>query len=71
MLHVTLGSFCSDGFVHLYFSLRDINMSLPPETHDVAAHDSGDKRVQSTEPDIMNGSILQLIYAHICVRVSD
>ena len=38
---------------------RDSLSSLTPETHDVAARDSGDKRVQSTEPDIVNGSILQ------------
>ena len=41
--------------------------SLSPETRDVATRDSGDKRVQSTEPDIVNGSILQLICARICV----
>ena len=40
---------------------------MPPETRDVAARDSREKRVQSTEPDIVNGSILQLIYARICV----
>ena len=30
--------------------------SLSPGTRDVAARDSGDKRVQGTEPDIVNGS---------------
>ena len=41
--------------------------SLPPETCDVAARDSGDRRVQGMEPDIMNGSILQLNCASICL----
>ena len=40
--------------------------SLPPGTRDVAARDSGDKRVQGKEPDIVNGSILQLNCASIC-----
>ena len=39
----------------------------PPETRDVAARDSGDRRVQGTEPDIVNGSILQLKCASICL----
>ena len=44
--------------------------SLPPETRDVAARDSGDKRVLSTEPGIVNGSIMQLICARICILAS-
>ena len=51
-----------------YFFARhqhDTLSSLPPETHD-----SGDKRVQSTEPNIVNGSILQLICARISVLAS-
>ena len=32
----------------------------PPGTRDVAARDSGDKRVQGTEPDIVNGSIFAI-----------
>ena len=41
--------------------------SLPPGTRDVAARVSGDKRVQGTEPDIVNGLILQLNCASICL----
>ena len=44
--------------------------SLLPETRDVVARDSEDKRVQSMEPDIGNGSILQFICARICVLAS-
>ena len=33
----------------------------------MAARDSGDKKVQGTEPDIVNGSILQLNCARICL----
>ena len=48
---------------------HDTLSSLPPETLDVAARDSGDRRVQGTEPDIVNGSILQLIaLAFVCWR---
>ena len=47
---------------------HDTLSSLPPETRDVAARDSGDKRVQSTEPDIVNGSILQFALAFLCWR---
>ena len=46
---------------------HDTLSSLPPGARDVAARDSGDKRVQGTEPDIMNGSILQLNCASICL----
>ena len=46
---------------------HDTLSSLPPGTRDVAARDSGDKRVQGTEPDIVNGSILQLNCASICL----
>ena len=49
---------CSDGFFFARHQ-HDTLSSLPPETRDVAARDSGDKRVQGTEPDIVNGSILQ------------
>ena len=42
---------------------HDTLSSLAPETRDVvAARDSGDRIVQSTEPDIVNG----LICARIC-----
>ena len=41
--------------------------SLPPGTRDVAARVSGDKIVQGTEPDIVNGLILQLNCASICL----
>ena len=44
---------------------HDTLSSLPPETRDVAAGDSGDRR--GTEPDIVNGSILQLNCASICL----
>ena len=33
----------------------------------MAARDSSDRRVQGTEPDIVNGSILQLNCASICL----
>ena len=46
---------------------HDTLSSLPPGTRDVAARDSGDKRVQGTELDIVNGSILQLNCASICL----
>ena len=46
---------------------HDTLRSLPPGTRDVAARDSSDKRVQGTEPDIVNGSILQLNGARICL----
>ena len=39
---------------------HDTLSSLPPGTRDVAARDSGDKRVQGTEPDIVNGSIFAI-----------
>ena len=49
---------------------RDTLSSLAPETRDVAARDSGDKRVATPEPDIVKGSILQLICSRICVVAS-
>ena len=60
--------FCPSTF---FFARRqhDTLGSLPPETRDVAARDSSDKRVQSTEPDIVNGSILQFFaLAFVCGR---
>ena len=69
MLCVFSAWFCPSTFSFARHQ-RDTLSSLSPETRDVAARDSGDKRVQSTEPDIVNGSILQLICARICVLAS-
>ena len=45
--------------------------SLPPKTRDVAARDSGEKRVQSTEPDIVSERVNFGINlrSHLCAGV--
>ena len=49
---------------------RHFELLFPREARDVAARDSGDKRVRlvhSTKADIVDGAILQLICARICM----